>query len=162
MKRRPVIVALFFALWISVATGCARHTDSDLWLSRIEQAHEMADGAVNRHEWDKARRALDEAVRAPVPKDIAPEDARGIRQDLFYRLALVELQAKRPNRAQEWADQGLLLGERADVFGANLYIARGRAHEAVGEDVAAGRDYHTALTISEALLEHALGTEERR
>jgi hypothetical protein len=55
-----------------------------------------------------------------------------------------------------YADAGLGLGETRDVFASSLRTLRGRAHEALGQDAEAARDYEAAQIVAEALLQEAL------
>ena len=43
-----------------------------------------------------------------------------------------------------------------DVFTSALRTSRGRAHEALGQDAEAARDYEAAQMVAEALLQEAL------
>jgi hypothetical protein len=163
MTRRARLVLVLLAVLGVWAVGCAQGRDEAAWLAGVERAHQSADAAEKRGDVAGARDALRAAAQADVPGRVPDRDARVMRQDLYYRLALLELRGSAPEKAVIWADQGLSLGGAPrDVFVANLYIARGRAREARGDAVAAGRDYHEAIRISETLLDEALGGGEDR
>jgi hypothetical protein len=160
MGRTYGIQSFVAGLVFSVGLGaCAREEKASVWLSDALRAQSSADEAQQRGDIVAARKALSEAVAAKVPDSVAQRDGRIVRQDLYYRLALMELQNDAPEHALSWADNGLSLGQARDVFTINLYIARGRAREALGEDVLAGRDYHEALKLSEALLDESLESD---
>ena len=126
------------------------------WVAGLTRAHQQADQAIARGDHDGARVALDRALEAPPPRGSSEEDVRVVRQDLCYRLADVELAAGRARHAIDWVERGLALGARGDLFEANLRVARGRAHEALGQDTVAAGDYHRALRINETLLDGVL------
>lgn len=151
---------LLLAGWIGVWVGCSRNDGAATWLGAAEQANESATEALAQGDSGAARAALLAAVEAPPPSSVPDRDARVVRQDLYYRLALVDLASGAPEHAESWAAKGLALGEERDVFVANLYIVRGRAREARGNEVKAARDYHHAISISENLLDEALGSNE--
>lgn len=156
MKRLSVACFLLFL----VASACsARHAPED-WVTDAESAHRVADERLGLGDPDGARSALRSALESKVPKSMNPADARVVRQDLYYRLAALELSENRPEDAVRWATAGLGLGEANDVFTANLHIARGKALERRGDASGASRDYHDALLITEALLDKSLGGKE--
>lgn len=154
MKRAACVI--LFAL-IALAGGCSATRASEDWVTEAEGAHHMADERLAQGDIDGARQALRSATESNVPKGTNPEDARVVRQDLYYRLAALELSQNRVDEAQRWASVGLELGRGTDVFTANLYIARGKALERRGDASGASRDYHDALLITEALLDKSLG-----
>jgi predicted negative regulator of RcsB-dependent stress response len=158
MKRTAV--ALLFLL--VAATACSARSSSEEWVTQAESAHHVADERIAQGDFDGARTALRSATEAPVPGTTNREDARVVRQDLYYRLASLDLSQSRPDDAVRWATTGLDLGRGTDVFTANLFIARGKALERRGDASGASRDYHDALLISEALLDKTLGTEKSR
>jgi hypothetical protein len=80
-------------------------------------------------------------------------------QDALFRLAGLELDERHAQAALAWAERGISLGCERDLFCANLHIARGNAHEALGDRVAATRELHEALVINDELLGRALGGE---
>jgi predicted negative regulator of RcsB-dependent stress response len=158
MKRTAVTLLVSFVL----ATACSARTGSEDWVTQAESAHHVADERIGQGDIDGARNALRSAIESPVPKATNPEDARVVRQDLYYRLAAIELSQSRPEDALRWATTGLDLGHGTDVFTANLHIARGKALERRGDASGASRDYHDALLITEALLDKALGDKKSR
>ncbi len=103
-----------------------------------------------------------DATTSQVPPRMASEDRRVILQDLFWRLAQVELQAGQPQAALQWAHQGLKLRQKEDLFTANLFVARGRAKEMLGRDRESAHDYFEALKINETLLQRTLNSQEER
>ena len=84
------------------------------------------------------------------------EQRRVVIMDLCFRLAEVELLLGDSDQALAATDRGIAAGAAADVFSANLYVARGRAFEALGRNDDAARTYHRALEINERLLEKEL------
>jgi predicted negative regulator of RcsB-dependent stress response len=154
MKRAAAICLLFFAAAIS---ACNATRGAEDWVTEAESAHHIADERLGQGDVDGARNALRAATEREVPKTANAEDARVVRQDLYYRLAALELTQDRPDQALRWASIGLDLGEGTDVFTANLYIVRGKALERRGDASGASRDYHDALLITEALLDKSLG-----
>lgn len=155
MKRSAASFAFACALVVSVA--CSRRTDASEWLARAEAAHEEASRHLAAHDAPGARDALRAAAEAKVPAGATPEDARVVRQDLYGRLATLELGQSGAREAVTWATAGLDLGRSTDVFTSNLLIVRGRALEQLGDASSASRDYHDALVVTEALLDQSLG-----
>lgn len=150
MRRASVILAL--ALVASI--GC---DDAHGWVELSAADSVAADAALARGAHDEAAAALARIVERPVPSSVAAEDARIVRQDASERWARLSLERGDPQAALERLDQGLALGERGDVFTANLLTLRARVLEAQGRDGEAAADYHRALLIEETLLERALG-----
>jgi len=138
-------------------TACSARSATEDWVTDTENAHHVADERVARGDADGARAVLRSAIESKAPKTTNAEDARVVRQDLYYRLAALELSQNRPEDAIRWATAGLDLGNGTDVFTANLHIARGKALERRGDASGASRDYHDALLITEALLDKTLG-----
>ena len=126
------------------------------WLDGAQRAHGRADEAMAQEDWEGARAALTDALAAPPPPGLAAADARVVRQDLLFRLSEAELRAGHAAVAADRADEGLNLGRAADVFTANLLVARGRAREALGRSREAAGDYFDALEINDTLLDQAL------
>lgn len=148
-----VHVAAFLCL--ALLHGCAG--DAASWIRDVRAASAEADAAEARGDAAAAARALERITEGEVPEAVAAEDARVVRQDAFARLAQLRLDRGDPVAALADVDRGLVLGEREDLFTANLWAMRGRALEAAGRDREAARDYHRALIIHEALLDRALG-----
>lgn len=136
------------ALALLLLVGCGAAPG---WVDAAGAAHRRADAALAREDLPAARAALEGFLDLPAPARVAAEDQRVVRQDILYRLAELGV-AQDPAGALRWADQGLALGEREDLFSANLWIARGHAHQKLGDDRAAAEDYHRALRINEAML----------
>ena len=154
LLRFAILVATLFA-----CAGCAREQAATDWVSQAREAHREADQLVAAGNAEAARQALEVAVHTEPPPATADTVARIVRQDLFYRIASLEIEDGNAELALDSASRGLALGEENDVFSANLRIVRGQAHEALGHRHEAAADYHAALTISEALLDQALGEE---
>ena len=140
-----------FALACLLLSGCGDEARS--WIAEVRADSEAAETA----EGTEAIVALERLLAREVPDDVAEEDARVVRQDAHERLAQLLLERGDPERARREVEEGLALGERDDVFTANLLTLRGRIFEAQGRDHEAARDYHRALRIHEALLDRALG-----
>ena len=130
--------------------------DAQGWLMLISRAHVDADDASAGQRPDQAHAALRTALERAVPAQISAEHVRWVQQDLWYRLAMIDLE-REPTRALLEADRGLALGRNDDLFSANLLAARGRALQALGRDTEAASSYHAALKIDERLLRAALG-----
>jgi len=156
---RSEVLSALSRRYLSILTGCAAGAEE--WLDAAAEAHRRADHALARRDRAAAREALARVARVPAPGGMNAEDARVVRQDLFARLAEIDLAGARPQVAIRWASRGLALGDGGDVFTAALRVARGRAREALGEDLAAVEDYHRALVIDDALLRRALEEEDR-
>jgi hypothetical protein len=152
MKHAACLIPL-----VIVLGACSATRGSEDWVTQAESAHHVADERLAQGDIEGARQALRSATEGKVPKTTNPEDARVVRQDLYYRLAALELSQDKPDGAERWATVGLTLGRGTDVFTANLYIARGKALERRGDVSGASRDYHDALLITEALLDKSLG-----
>jgi hypothetical protein len=155
MKQAVSVILL--VLVAALLGGCSATRGTEDWVTQAESAHHVADERIGQGDIDGARNALRSATESKAPKGTNPEDARVVRQDLYYRLAALELSQNKPNDAERWASVGLELGRGTDVFTANLFIARGKALERRGDASGASRDYHDALLITEALLDKSLG-----
>jgi hypothetical protein len=153
MKRAVVTLLVLVAL----VGACSATRGAEDWVTQAESAHHVADERLGQGDVDGARNALRSATESKIPKGTNPEDARVVRQDLYYRLAALELSQSKPDDAERWATAGLEIGRSTDVFTANLYIARGKALEKRGDASGASRDYHDALLITESLLDKSLG-----
>lgn len=157
MTRR---LGLALALSASVLTlfGCAGEASGpgDYVRAAAFDSRE-AERAEEAGDHNAAIEALERLIATPVPPGMAEDDARVIRQDAHDRLARARLAAGDLAGARAAADAGLALGERDDLFTANLFTTRGRVNEADGRDRDAAADYERALEINEALLDDALG-----
>ena len=150
MKRwMLVLVAL-------VAVACSGGESPRDWLAAAQEAHREADLLRQAGDGAGAARVLRERAEAPAPERTHTEDARIVRQDLYYRLAEAELAQHRVVEAAAAATRGLDLGRRQDVFTANLLVVRGQALEMQGDRRGASRDYHEAMLVNEALLDALL------
>jgi predicted negative regulator of RcsB-dependent stress response len=141
--------------------GCARDREAADWITQAQKAHRDADRLAASGDTEGARDALEIAVENVPPRGTPKGVARIVRQDLFYRLAALQLERRQPDSALDFASRGLALGEQKEVFTANLRLVRGRAHESLAHVREAAADYHAALKISEALLDRALGEETK-
>jgi len=154
---RCLTVALVLVLSTS---ACSLKDGSSQWISQARDANLEADRAIRRGDTQSARTALVASLEQPVPDTVNPEDSRMVKQDMCFRLSLVEMEAKHPEKALLWAREGLSLGQQQDLFTANLYVAMGSAHEALGQEAQAAEAYHLALVINETLLNQTLENEE--
>ncbi|MBU0551265.1 hypothetical protein KKF91_04085 [Myxococcota bacterium] len=148
----PITVLLLSGLLLSCRGGEAPRR----WAENVIEANQRVERALSRGDMTEAAEALRALTALEAPAGIDEVDARGIRQDASFRLALLRLEAGDAEGAKSWAEVGLKLGEGEDHFTANLLIARGRAYEALGDARGAARDYHAALRINEALMNQAL------
>jgi len=130
--------------------------DAREWLDQIARAHARADEALAAGQREQARTFLSAALDRPLPPELASEHARVLRQDLWYRLSSIGVELE-PSQALREAERGLALGRHADLFSANLLVARGRALQALGRDTEAASSYHEALQLDERLLNAVLG-----
>ena len=146
-----LLVVLFL---LGSAAGCGVRSSSRTaeWMVLVREASVGADRTRARGDLAGARGLLIGFARSPGPAGVAPEDSRAVRMDAYFRLAMLELEDASPQAARQWAEQGLALGDRRDVFTANLHLAHGRALEALGVDLEAQASYHRALVVTEALL----------
>jgi len=154
--RRCLTIMLLLAL----APACSLKDGSSQWIRQAQDANLEADRAIRRGDGESARKALVASLDRPAPETVNPEDSRMVKQDMCFRLSLVEMEAENPEKALEWARHGLSLGQQQDLFTANLYVAMGSAHEALGQEAQAAEAYHLALVINETLLNQTLENEE--
>ena len=157
--HRCITIALLFTV---LASACSRMDGSSQWIRQAHDANLRADRAIRRGDGQSARMALVASLDQPVPGTVNPEDSRMVKQDMYFRLSLVEMEDHRPEEALEWAKRGLALGQQQDLFTANLYVAMGRAQEALGREAQAAEVYHLALKINETLLERTLEPEKEQ
>lgn len=145
--------------------ACVDTSDEAAWLARADEARKSAESAEQLGMGTSARdeavaRAADSIARLldeHPPADLAPAHAHAVQQDLAYTLAMIRLEQERLPEALQACDRGLAIDEAHTVFAANLYIARGRAHEELEQPQAAAADYYSALRINEELMNEALG-----
>jgi tetratricopeptide (TPR) repeat protein len=144
----------------ALLTGCGQ--GERVWIEESAADSRLAERALAEGRTDHAVAHLERIALRQVPGGVAEEDARVVRQDAYDRWARIELERGDARKALRLVDRALALGEREDVFTANLLTTRGRIREAEGEDREAARDYHRALRIEEVLLERALGGGDER
>jgi tetratricopeptide (TPR) repeat protein len=159
MKSLACISILLIA---TLLASCSRRVDSVRWVNDIGEANQQADRALSEGNLVAARSILGQVAEKPLPAGIAQQDGLVVRKDACFRLAMLELQAGRPKIALEWADRGLGLDRRADLFTANLLVARATALEAQGKDAKAAGSYKRALEINEKLLKAELKKDSGR
>jgi tetratricopeptide (TPR) repeat protein len=145
-----------------LAPACSLRDGSSQWIRQAQDANLEADRAIRRGDGESARKALVASLDQPVPDTVNPQDSRMVKQDMCFRLSLVEMEDKKPEKALEWARHGLSLGQQQDLFTANLYVAMGNAHEALGQEAQAAEAYHLALKINETLLNQTLEPEKEQ
>jgi tetratricopeptide (TPR) repeat protein len=161
MTRRALVgLALLLA---ALAGACASRSDApqppEDWLSAVQAAHMTADDALADERFDQAHAALQAALDTPARADLHPDHVRVVRQDLCFRLAQIELARDDAEQALSYADRGLALGHGDDVFTANLWVARGKAQEALAQPADAATCYQQALAINQRLLRAALASD---
>lgn len=132
--------------------GCGRDAAANGWVAEALSAHRKADLKLERGDLEGARALLLASAEHAAPSRTNPVDARILRQDLYYRVAEIDLRQDHPAQAAKWASRGIELGRGRDVFTANLLIARGHALEKTNDLGGASRDYHEALLLTESLL----------
>ncbi|MBW1810723.1 MAG: hypothetical protein JRJ87_21200 [Deltaproteobacteria bacterium] len=143
-------------LVLGLSQSCAYKSDSGRWIREAQAANSHADQSIARGNIVAARTALQEILARPAPASIPEQDVIIVKQDIFFRLAMLELQTGKPKAALDWSEQGLSLSQKHDLFTANLLVARGNALEVLGNETNAVGDYHKALKINEKLLNQAL------
>jgi hypothetical protein len=156
MSVPRLLVAL---AWMSVAACMSAPPDGDdaAWAASVATRNEDADRLIDRGDIAGARRVLAAIVASDPGPAAAGEARRMLLQDTYFRLARLELDAREPAAAVGHARQGLALGgAEDDLFVANLLVARGAGHEALGETAAALADYDRAMRINETLLRRTL------
>jgi hypothetical protein len=153
--KLPVVALGWLAL---AATACSRAPQSapEPWAAEAAEKHRQADRLLDQGDEAGARAALLSIVAADEPRAGASAERRLAVQDAYFRLARLALAGHDARQALAYSDAGLALGTRTDLFVANLLVARGAAHEALGDARAAADDYGRALAINEDLLREAL------
>ncbi len=140
---------------LALLAACAgSRDDTGSWVTSAETAHHEADRLLAAGDAHGARDVL-QRLETTMPGD-ANGATRAVHADLLYRVAELDLRENDVKGAVDSATRGLELGRSNDAFTTNLLIVRGRAHEKLGDAVAASRDYHDALVITEALLDRSL------
>jgi len=125
------------------------------WIRAARDAHEMADQSLAHAQPGAARDALKTFLDLPVPTTLSRSDAIDVEQDVWFRVADLDLGLGDAAAARDDAKHGLDLAG-AGLFEANLYIVRGRAFELLHDDRAAIADYQEAQRINELLLAQAV------
>lgn len=157
--QRFFIIALLLAL---LTPDCSRMDGSSQWIRQARDANLQADEAIRRGDSADARETLVASLDRQAPATVNPEDRRMVKQDMCFRLSLLEMDSKRHKEALAWAERGLALGRQQDLFTANLYLAQGRALQALSREPEAAEAYHRALKINENLLDRILEPEEEK
>ncbi|MCA9562764.1 MAG: hypothetical protein KC561_04700 [Myxococcales bacterium] len=139
-----------------IVFACARGDRAAEYLTHVEEAQHSASLDAATGELGRARTLLLNALALQAPDELASEDVRRIRQDLYFLLASVELETGNDERALEAADAGIALGGEREIFAANLWLVKGQAFESQGRAVEAARAYHRALEINAALFVEAM------
>jgi tetratricopeptide (TPR) repeat protein len=145
------------------SAGCSRMTGGDgavidAWAQEIGDRNVEVDRLLAGGDRARARQLLASIVAEPPRSEGTPgaDLRRALLQDACFRLARLALDDGDPELAIRHTEAGLALGERADLFTANLLVARATAREARGQAPAALADYERALRINQTLLEEAL------
>lgn len=149
---RFVVLQLF---GLAALASCGE-TPAAKWIQDVQTAHEAVDQAEKTGELGAGRKQLDAALALEVPRDVNNKDAAHLRQDLWQRLAQLELRAQQPQDALVAAEAGLREAQGIDVLTANLWVSKGSALKALDRDEEAVRSFVKALDINEALLQEAL------
>lgn len=159
MKSRAFIFMLLVAAQLA---SCARRADTGRWVDDAQRASREADRAVSKGNLAAAREILKDLAEKSVPAGLARQDGLVVRKDACFRLAMLELQAGRPENALGWSERGLGLDRRNDLFTANLLVAKGSALEALGKDAQAAGSYQRAMHINQKLLDAELKAKDGR
>lgn len=138
---------------------CAFACGDKAWIGEVRTAQRSAEQAAEQGNYRQAIQRLQPVADGELSRPARADDARAIRQDAFYQLARWSMANEDAAGALVFADAGLALGG-AGVFRANLWVARGQAHEELGQATQAAADYHEALLINETLLDAVLEAEE--
>ncbi len=157
---RIAVTWLLLCLTLVGAPACADR-DNGGWIASALAAHREVDRLASQNDIAGAIATLERALSRETPRDADTNEVRIVRQDLLYRLSDLELHSGRVADALQAASRGLELGRGRDVFTTNLLIARGRALESSQDPVAASRDYHDALLLTESLLNDHLGEAKK-
>ncbi|MBS2032855.1 MAG: hypothetical protein JST54_33585 [Deltaproteobacteria bacterium] len=127
-----------------------------LWIRAAHDVHAKADLAIASGNEVDARNQLVAFLSVPPPASVDETNARAVQQDIWFRVAELDLHVGTPSGAEADANSGLALGRADDLFVANLLIVRGRALELRHDDRAAIADYSEAQRINEVLLSQAV------
>ncbi|HEX7599278.1 MAG TPA: hypothetical protein VF518_13765 [Polyangia bacterium] len=144
------VVALLLAL---CALACSRAPAPRSLMDQHKRVDEMIDVGYLAG----AERQLDRMWRTDRRNNPRPSGlGRQVLQDIAFRLGLVMLDEKKPGEALEACTRGLALGEKDDLFTANLLILRGHIWQEMGKSLSAAEDFHQALVINEKLLHEVI------
>jgi hypothetical protein len=146
--------------------GCARAEDAGVqaFARSVAAGQTEVDALLDRGQPDRARKVLQAIIAgaAGTHAKARSRSQRALLQDVYFQLARLALDDGQAAVAVQEASAGLSLGgglgEDEDLFTANLLIARGAAHEALGASAAAVDDYSRAQIINQVLLRKALST----
>lgn len=152
---KAAVTRVLLCLSLVGASACAER-DPDGWIASALADHHEVDRQVAQGDAAGAIATLERALSRDAPRGVRTSEVRIVRQDLLYRLSDLQLRSGRVADALGTASRGLELGRGRDAFTTNLLIARGRALESSQDPVAASRDYHDALLLTESLLNDQL------
>lgn len=158
---RPLRLRIGFAVAVGSCASGQPTRDAVLWMNEAVRVNRLADEAMARGDRESAYAALIGFVQNKDALREARFDKSAVLMDAYFRLAEMALAARNAPAALLWSSRGLALGAANDLFTANLYIAKGHAALALGDDTMAGESFHKALAINEALLSIALGETGR-
>lgn len=160
--KRVCVVALVALVALGACSakyaGVGTEAPAD-WILRQEQMHLRVDELLVEGSRDAAAELLRGSLDVPAPPDLPEEVRQAVRKDALFRIASIELDARRFRAALDVSDQALGYGESKDVFTVNVYIAKGRALEGLGRRKEAAAIYHGALIMSEQLMQTAFAAE---
>jgi predicted negative regulator of RcsB-dependent stress response len=146
MRGMALLLALF-------AATCSRAREP----GSLADEHARVDNLLRAGESRKAERELDRMRRELLRGHAeSTEFGRQALKDVAFRLGQVMLDENKPSEALDVCTRGLALGEKDDLFTANLLILRGNVQQELGKSSAAAEDFHQALVINEKLLHKVL------
>ena len=151
---------VLLAVVAGALAACAQGPSAELaaWATDVDQRLVSAERQRAEGDLDAARTTLAAAIAAPVPDPAAPL-AVALRENVWFALGRVELEAGRPGDALSAADRGLALREGAadaTVFTASLHALRALACEALGRPEDAIAAWEAAQAIHLRLYDRAL------
>jgi tetratricopeptide (TPR) repeat protein len=151
---------LLLAVVTGAIAGCAQGPSAELaaWASDVDQRLVSAERQRAAGDLDGARATLAAAVASPVPEPDAPL-ALALRENLWFALGRVELEAGEPEAALSAAERGLRAragGADVTVFTASLHALRALACEALGRPDDAIAAWEAAQAIHLRLYDRAL------
>lgn len=136
----------------------ARETAALTWVAALEMGHAATDARLAEGDLSGAERVLRKALATAAPASTPADDLRRAHQDLWFRLAELQLRAGQAASARASVADGLALGRAQDLFTANLLIVDGHALSALGRETEASERYFEALEINRHLLQQALAS----